>query len=147
MSVECYKPYTLKIQNDHDCCCACDKDSTIAHLGQTVYRPFLLHVTSSSSRSAFQGRSIPGFAYLVFYSSIIARVAGWDPYNLHDLLNTAVENIVSWVGSGVRRSCSISPNGRWEELLRGTIVNRTYGIHKSLSGIYIFLYFYYYGGP
>ena len=36
----------------------------------------------------------------------LAHVAGWEPFNLHDLAH------VSWVGSVSHRSCTTSHNGR-----------------------------------
>ena len=36
----------------------------------------------------------------------LAHVAGWEPYNLHDLGH------VSWVGRGRHRSCTASHYGR-----------------------------------
>ena len=48
----------------------------------------------------------------------LAHVAGWEPYNLHDLL---FKHIFS---------------GLDMQLLRGGIVNRTYDMYKNLPGVH-----------
>ena len=47
--------------------------ATITHLGQTI--------DSHAMISTFQGRSISDLVW-----STVAHVVGWDPYDLHDLL-------------------------------------------------------------
>ena len=66
----------------------------ISHIGRmicVIYFHFMIQVS--------QGRQIPDLQHL-------AHVAGWEPYNLHDLAR------VSWVGSVPYRSCTASHNGR-----------------------------------
>ena len=62
-----------------------------------IYAHFMVYI--------FQGRYIPDL-YDLYDLYDLAHVAGWEPYNLHDLGH------VSWVGIVLHRSCTTSRNGR-----------------------------------
>ena len=68
-------------------------------------------ISTSLCRSARQGGYIPDLCDL-----LVARVAGWEPYNLHDHLAH-----VSWVGSVLFRSCTTSQKNRLGSTIRGTL--------------------------
>ena len=72
--------------------------SKFSHLGHTICMVYSYFMTIY----IFQGRYIPDL-------HDPARVAGWEPYRLHDLLCVAH---VSWVGPVPCRSCTTSPSGR-----------------------------------
>ena len=69
----------------------------VLHLGQIV-----------GSHSSWS-RSLKADLFPMLYDLYgLAYVAGWEPYDLHDLLIAHV----SWVGSVPYRSCTASDNGR-----------------------------------
>ena len=68
---------------------------------QTLYTSDISSVPTSWPRSPRQRR------YVDLYDLYdLARVAGWEPYYLHD------PGHVSWVGSVLNRSCTTYHNGR-----------------------------------
>ena len=64
-------------------------------------------ISTSWSRS-FQVTSLPHLGTI--WPTVVAHVAGLDPYDMHDL---AWSSTVSWIGSVLRRSCTTYHNGRW----------------------------------
>ena len=67
-----------------------------AHLGNIMASYFVI--------LTFEGRPVPDFVW----STVAAPFAGWEPYNLHDLMQVHV----SWVGSALCGSCTTSHIGR-----------------------------------
>ena len=111
--------------------------------GFSTFELKTFHTSGRSSMAPSRSRSCKADLFLILYD--LAHIAGWNPYNMHDLMHDLMAH-VSWVGSVllIRRSCATSHNGRWRTRwsrswsiwsVRGVQYFRWRGL-LNLSGVY-----------